>query len=57
MNNPILVSIVTVCYNSEKTVADTIRSVLNQTYNNWEHIVIDGGSKDQTINIFEKLTS
>lgn len=53
MNNPILVSIITVCYNSEKTVADTIRSVLNQTYNNWEHIVIDGGSKDQTINIFQ----
>ena len=50
----ILVSIITVCYNSSKTVEDTIASVLSQTYPQWEHIIIDGGSSDNTIAIFKK---
>ena len=42
------VSIITVCFNSEKTIEDTLKSVANQTYNNVEHIVIDGKSTDNT---------
>ena len=45
------VSIITVCLNSEKTLPFTLNSVLNQKYTDIEHIIIDGGSNDQTINI------
>jgi glycosyltransferase involved in cell wall biosynthesis len=42
------VSIITPVYNGEKTIAETILSVLNQTYTNWEHIIINDGSTDHT---------
>ena len=42
-NNPKL-SIITVVLNGEKHLEDTIKSVLNQSYKNFEYIVIDGGS-------------
>ena len=48
------VSIITVCYNSQKTIQDTINSVNEQTYKFIEHIFIDGKSKDQTIDIIKK---
>ncbi|MBR4940443.1 MAG: glycosyltransferase, partial [Clostridia bacterium] len=44
-----LVSIITVCYNSEKTVRKTVESVLEQTYGNIEYIVVDGRSTDGTV--------
>ena len=48
------VSIVTVCFNSEKTIERTIKSVLNQTYTNLEYVIIDGKSSDKTIDIIKK---
>ncbi len=45
------VSIVTATYNSSKTVRDTIESVLSQTYKDYEYIIIDGVSKDNTLEI------
>lgn len=44
-------SIITVCRNAEKTIEDTIRSVLSQTYAKVEHIIVDGASKDATLDI------
>ena len=43
-----LVSIITPTYNSEKYIAQTIQSVQNQTYSNWEMIIVDDASSDQT---------
>ena len=45
------VSVITGTYNSAKTVKDTIESVLSQTYDNIEYIIIDGLSKDNTLDI------
>jgi glycosyltransferase involved in cell wall biosynthesis len=50
-NNSIKVSIITVTKNADKTIEDSIKSLNNQFYNNIEHVIIDGGSTDQTINI------
>lgn len=50
------VSIITVCFNSEKTIEDTLKSIQSQTYTDIEYIVIDGLSKDRTNNIIEKYS-
>jgi glycosyltransferase involved in cell wall biosynthesis len=47
------VSVITVCFNSEKTIRDTIESVLSQNYPDIEHIVIDGASSDGTLAILD----
>ncbi len=55
-----LVSIITPCYNGERYLAETIRSVIAQTYKNWEMIIVDDGSKDSSANIaksYEKKDS
>jgi glycosyltransferase involved in cell wall biosynthesis len=48
------VSLITVCYNSARTIEDTLKSVESQNYPNIEYIVIDGGSKDNTNEIILK---
>lgn len=48
-------SIITITYNSEKYLAETIESIVNQTFENYEHIIWDGGSTDQTLKIIQKF--
>src|SRR5262245_16909311 len=48
------ISIVTPSYNQGQFIEETIRSVLLQGYPNLEYIIIDGGSKDQTVDIIHK---
>lgn len=54
MNEQPKISIITACYNSEKTIEQTIQSVLEQTYKNIEYIIIDGASTDETLAIVDK---
>lgn len=53
MNKP-KISIITITFNSEKTVEETINSIVSQNYSNLEYIIIDGGSTDSTLEIVNK---
>lgn len=48
------ISIITISYNNEKEIAQTIESVINQTYSNIEYIIVDGASTDNTLEIIRK---
>jgi glycosyltransferase involved in cell wall biosynthesis len=50
----LLISIITVVYNGEKHIEETIQSISNQTYDNVEYIIIDGGSTDDTLSIIQR---
>lgn len=50
-----LVSIITPSYNSEKFISETIQSVQNQTYQNWEMIIVDDCSTDRTVTIVNEI--
>ena len=49
-----MITVVTVCYNEEKNIASTISSVLDQTFTDFEYIIKDGGSDDDTVRIIEE---
>lgn len=48
------ISIITVSFNSVDTIKDTIKSVLAQTYSDIEYIIVDGGSKDGTLDVIKR---
>lgn len=49
------ISIITATFNSGKTLHNTLNSVLIQSLNDWEHIIIDGGSNDNTLEIIKEF--
>ena len=53
MNNP-YITVITACYNSEKTITKTLESICAQTNRDFEYIIVDGKSSDKTIEIIEK---
>lgn len=50
----ILISVITPCFNSGKTIEKTLECIENQTYQNIEYIIVDGGSTDETLEIIER---
>lgn len=50
------ISIITACYNNQKTIRDTIQSLIEQTHKDIEYIVIDGGSTDGTVDIIKEFS-
>lgn len=50
-----MISIVTPTYNSEKYLEECIRSIMQQEYTEYEHIIIDGGSTDKTLDIIKSM--
>lgn len=56
LGESIKISIVTVCYNADKFIEKTMLSVLGQTYQNIEYILVDGNSQDRTLQIIKKYS-
>lgn len=54
MDKGLLVSVITVCFNSEATIRGTLESVRTQSYKSIEHVVVDGASKDRTVRIIDE---
>ena len=51
----VLVSVITPVYNSESYIGDTIKSVMSQTYKNWEMLIVDDCSKDNTAQVIKSF--
>lgn len=54
IKSKIKVSVITACFNNKKTINNTFSSLLLQTHNNIEYIIVDGGSKDGTLEVIVK---
>ena len=54
MKNKILISIIVNCFNGERFLAETLESVINQTYQNWELIFWDNQSVDNSSDIIKR---
>ena len=54
MKSNVKVSVITVVYNDVKNIEKTIKNVLKQTYTNLEYVVVDGASKDGTLDIIKR---
>ena len=57
LNKQPLISVVVTSYNYEKFIDKTLKSILNQSYKNYEVVVIDDGSKDKSIDVIKKYTT
>ncbi len=56
MNKQPLLSLITVCYNAAEVLENTLLSAMNQTFQDFELVIIDGGSKDNTLEIAKKFS-
>lgn len=50
------ISLITVCYNAESSIAATLQSAREQTYRNFEHLIVDGASKDGTLEVVRQFS-
>ncbi len=55
MNEHVMFTVITVCYNSEKYLSDTITSVLAQSYRQFEYLILDDDSTDSSWDIIQKF--
>lgn len=55
MNNQSLISVITPMYNAEKYIAETLQSVIKQTYQNWEMIIVNNKSTDNSVKIVKSF--
>ncbi len=53
MGKPVI-SVVTICYNSVRTIEETLQSVISQKYPYLDYVIIDGGSTDGTLDVVER---
>src|ERR1035437_6913902 len=51
----LLISVVTAVYNDEKYIKKSVESILNQTFTDFEYIIVDDGSTDETLNILNEI--
>lgn len=51
------ITVITICYNAEKEIERTMRSVLGQTFEGYEYIIVDGKSTDKTIEVAQRILS
>lgn len=49
------ISLITVCYNAEASIAHALQSAREQTYRNFEHLIVDGASKDRTLEVVQQF--
>ena len=52
-NSNVVISIILCCYNSEKYLEETLQSIVDQTFKNWELIIVNDGSQDNTLKILK----